>query len=170
MSVSGNKGYTVIETVVALFIGSMVTGFALSAFLFFHATHGTMNRRTEVESTAFRILHAIASDIERGTSLSMPSDSALVVNITGSRIVEFRLDGRGVQRNGAALHDPDIAVEVELRLPRESVSEWPGMLVRIEVTCSGKGAAARGVTTALLPWSSATAVAALEAQHDGIYR
>lgn len=101
------KGFTIQELLVVLFVGSLLLSFSLSLLLFSGKLFGSWERDLELHRTAHRVVHRLSSDLRKSDRLEVRSDSALVLQLLDERSVEYRFSIGKITRNGVYLSAED---------------------------------------------------------------
>jgi Tfp pilus assembly protein FimT len=98
-SIYREEGFTIQEILVVLIVSSLLVSFGLSLFQFTGKLVSKWKKKTEVHSLLNSIAQRIALDVQKSNSVSVITDSSLVLEYGIGKQVVFRFNPAGAWRN-----------------------------------------------------------------------
>src|ERR1039458_3510989 len=93
-SFSNQEGFTIQELLVTLIFGSLLVDFCFSLFLFSDKLFVSWQRRSELRDRTNYAMQTLASDVQGSRGLIMISDSSIILQKIGGKVVHYSFDGK----------------------------------------------------------------------------
>ena len=111
-------GFTLLEALVVLIVGSLLLNMCLLLFLFTSSFFSTWRERNEMRFTAENILQLIVYDVQRSKEIMAMTDSSFALLKGISSRIEYAFDARLLRRNNVEIRIP-VDAELILKLNLE---------------------------------------------------
>jgi hypothetical protein len=146
------SGFTIQELVVVILIGRLLVGFSYSPYLF---VAGFIHQNVTARSHREVVSHAAAfliADIEHARA-AWVSDTSIVVERHGDRLIEYQVRGGRFLRNASPIGGSDDAVW-------DLSATQSGVMVDFTIAARWKNDSCSASMSAGVPWSSYSALKA----------
>lgn len=104
MNFSNEKGFTVVELLVAMMLTGIVTGFTFKAYRYFEEGFYRWQERVRLEETSRRIVSTVCSDLQLARAIEEAENTAIEMRSRDNRLVSYTLRNGLLLRNGHVLN------------------------------------------------------------------
>lgn len=104
MNFTNEKGFTVVELLIAMMLTGIVTGFTFKAYRYFENSFYNWQQRVALQEVSRRIVSTVCSDLQLARAIEEAENTAIEMRSRDNRLVSYTLRNGLLLRNGHVLN------------------------------------------------------------------